>query len=204
MYNPFSFKKNDAVEILVIADRSGSMQSIEKDAVGGFNAFLKEQKSIEGEARLSLVLFDDQYEMKLDSVPLAEVTEIESLGPRGMTAMNDAIGRAMNSLFEKDPEKAIICILTDGQENASREYNNSQIKEMIQKAEKEKGWQVIYLAANQDGFSEGASRGISKSNIFNYNADANGINDAYKDLSFCVRSYRQNTSNTYTDKNTVE
>jgi len=70
-----------------------------------------------------------------------------------MTAMNDAIGRAMSRLFERNPSKAIICILADGQENASREYNNSQIKEMIQKAENDKGWQVIYLAANQDGFA---------------------------------------------------
>jgi len=199
MYNPFTFKNDNAVEILVIADRSGSMYSIEKDAVGGFNSFLREQKSMEGDANLSLILFDDQYEVKLDSVPLNEVKEIESLGPRGMTAMNDAIGRAMSSLFERNPDKAIVCILTDGRENASREYNNSQIKEMIQRAENEKGWQVIYLAANQDGFAEGAARGIAANNVLNYTADSAGINDAYASMNASVRSYRNEATTVNSD-----
>lgn len=198
-YNPFKFTSDDAVEILVIADRSGSMASIEADAVGGFNTFLKEQQNLEGDANLTLVLFDDQYEVKLNSVPLKEVKEIDALGPRGMTAMNDAIGRSMTALFERNPSKAIVCILTDGQENASKEYNISQIKELIQRAENEKGWQVIYLAANQDGFAEGAMRGISPSNVFNYAADSKGISDAYTSLNASVRSYRRVSATTPED-----
>jgi len=187
-YVPFKFTENDAVEILIIADRSGSMSSIESDAVGGFNTFLTEQKAVEGDANLTLVLFDDQYEVKLNSVPLAEVQPLKTIGPRGMTAMNDAIGKAISTLMQKNPEKAIICIITDGMENASKEYNNYQIKEMIQKAEGEKGWQIVYLAANQDAFEEGASRGIS--NNINFRATADGVSAAYVDMSQTVASYR--------------
>lgn len=198
-YDPFKFSEDDAVEILVIADRSGSMAGIEDDAVGGFNTFLKEQKSVEGAANLTLVLFDDQYEIKLDSVPLTEVRELDSLGPRGMTAMNDAIGRSLARLFERNPKKAIICVITDGMENASREYDNAKIKEMIQKAENDKGWQVVYLAANQDAFEEGASRGITKS--FNYDATGLGVRSAYNDMSATATSYRANVTDSAVSNN---
>lgn len=186
----FVENNNDAVEILVIADRSGSMYSIEKDAIGGFNSFLKEQQEMEGEANLTLVLFNHDYDVKLESVPIREVKQIESLGATGSTAMNDAIGKALSGLFNRNPKRAIVCILTDGEENSSTEYTNSSVKELIQRAENEKEWKVVFLAANQDAFAEGSVRGIS--NNFNFEATSKGISSAYADtMNYNVRSYRQ-------------
>ena len=95
--------KKEPVEILVIADRSGSMASIRQDAIGGFNTFLKEQKSVKGKANFTLVLFDDQYEVPIESVDIKKVDELteETFVPRGMTAMNDAIGKSLSQLFAK-------------------------------------------------------------------------------------------------------
>lgn len=176
-------------EIVVIADRSGSMWSIAEDAIGGFNAFLEEQKKLGDDANLTLVLFDDQYEVP---VKAEKITSVEPLNertyvPRGSTAMNDAIGKTIALLKEANPEKAIVCILTDGMENSSKEYTTQQIKELVEEVEG-KGWQIVYLAANQDAFQEGGARGIS-TNI-NYDATKLGVRSAYDQVSAVTTSYR--------------
>jgi Mg-chelatase subunit ChlD len=129
--------KKEAVEIVVIADRSGSMSVIRDDAIGGFNTFLKEQKAVKGAANLTLVLFDHEYLVAVDSQPIKKVVPLnnETYVPRGMTALNDSIGRAISALEAKNPNKAIVCILTDGQENQSREFNTEQAKAKINAAE---------------------------------------------------------------------
>lgn len=186
----YTKSKEAPVEILVIADRSGSMSSIRSDAIGGFNTFLKEQQKVEGEATLTLVLFDDQYEVPVNNCPIDDVLPLteSTFVPRGMTAMNDAIGKALNDLITKNPEKAIICVLTDGMENASREYNNDYIKSLIEKCSNEKGWEFIYLAANQDTFSEGRMRGFR--NLVDYDATGQGIRSAYASMADTATSYR--------------
>ena len=186
---------NEAVEIVMIVDRSGSMSSIANDAIGGYNTFLKEQKAVDGKANLTLVLFDDQIETPIDSMDIQSVPELNSKTyvPRGSTAMNDAIGSSLAKLEEKNPSKAIICILTDGEENASREYSLGMIKERIKKAE-DRGWQIQYLAANQDAFSVGTSIGISGNNTKGFAANSAGVLDAYACLSSTTRSYRSSFS----------
>lgn len=181
----------EPVEIVVIADRSGSMESIRDDAIGGFNAFLEEQKKVEGEANLTLVLFDDKYEVPVDAMPLADVYPLTkaTFVPRGMTAMNDAIGRALTALEAKNPAKAIICILTDGMENASREFDANQVKKLVTAAEN-RGWRVIYLAANQDAFAVGARMGVLPQNSQNFAATGAGVQSAYGSLSRSTSDYR--------------
>jgi ADP-heptose:LPS heptosyltransferase len=180
-----------AVEIVVIADRSGSMNTIRDDAIGGFNNFLTEQKQLPGAANLTLILFDDQYEVPVNGVAVQHVAELtrETFVPRGMTAMNDAIGRTLVELETKAPEKAIICILTDGAENASREYTSRQIKDKIKAAEA-RGWEVIFLAANIDAFATGGSLGIATANTMNFDASAEGVHNAYASMSLRASSYR--------------
>jgi Mg-chelatase subunit ChlD len=182
---------DDTVEILVIADRSGSMSAIKDDAIGGFNSFLEEQQRIDGDAAMTLVLFDDRYEVPVESQDLQKVKPLteSTFVPRGMTAMNDAIGRAVNDLISRNPEKAIICILTDGMENASKEFTTPQIKELMKTVES-KGWEVVYLAANQDAFSEGSIRGIT--NNINFAATSKGIRDAYATMNTTATTYRTN------------
>lgn len=180
-----------AVEILVIMDRSGSMESIRDEAIGGFNTFLEEQKAVEGKANLTLVLFDDKYEVLNDSVDIHEVAQLtrETFVPRGFTAMNDAIGKALVSLEEKAPEKAIICIITDGEENASKEYTYAIIKDKIQAVEA-KGWQVVFLAANIDVKAVGGLLGIDDDRSISFAANAEGMRGAYATVSASSANYR--------------
>jgi uncharacterized protein with von Willebrand factor type A (vWA) domain len=186
--------EDETVEILVIADRSGSMGAIKDDAIGGFNTFLEEQQKLDGNANMTLVLFDDQYEVPFESKNLQDVKPLteSTFVPRGMTAMNDAIGKAVHSLIGRNPERAIICILTDGMENASHEYTTAQIKDLMKDVEKKK-WEVVYLAANQDAFAEGGARGIS--NNISYDATKMGIRTAYDSMNTTATTYRTNVSN---------
>lgn len=184
-------KDESPVEIVAILDRSGSMQTIHDDSIGGFNAFLAAQKEIKSPANISVVLFDDKYQVLYDDVDIQEAKSLDrksySLG--GMTAMNDAIGKALNKVLAKNPEKAIICILTDGQENASKEYTTAQTKQLIERAQG-KGWQVIFLAANQDAFATGATYGINAQFTQNFAANSEGTRSAYKGLTSTVSNYR--------------
>ena len=135
-------------EIVCVIDRSGSMDSIKNDAIGGFNAFLKEQQNLPGEAAMTIVMFDHEYLVPYSGIPIQNIKPLYdgSYVPRGTTALNDAIGRAVSELKCRNPKKAIIMILTDGHENASHEFSKCQIKEMIKDCE-DRGWFVAYLSA---------------------------------------------------------
>lgn len=182
-------KKKEPVEIVVIADRSGSMASIVKDAIGGYNAFLAEQQKNKGAANLTLAMFDHEYLSSTCALTDAKPLNHETFVPRGMTALHDAIGRALSQLEAKGPAKAIICILTDGQENSSREFNAAQIKEKITAAGA-RGWKVVYLAANQDAFAVGSKLGVMAGNTMNFAATGAGINQAYSSVTRSVTDYR--------------
>lgn len=188
-------KTNDVVEIVAIIDQSGSMGRVRDDAIGGFNNFLANQQALGDNARLTLVLFDDNYVVPVENTPIRDVKPLDNAtyNPLGWTAMNDAIGRALTSLEAKNPAKAIITILTDGLENASTEYTAAQVKEKIKAAE-DRGWEVIFLAANIDAFAAGGSLGISRGNTFEFTASAQGLHDAFASMSLCASSYRTETS----------
>ncbi|MEM8600862.1 MAG: hypothetical protein AAGF99_13165 [Bacteroidota bacterium] len=185
---------NDALtELVCVIDRSGSMQSIRDDAIGGFNAFLDAQKQVEGEARLTLVLFDHQYDRRLDAVPLAEVDPLttETFVPRGNTALLDAVGRTIDDVgarLAKTPEAerpgtVLVCILTDGMENASSDYTRDRVKSMIEHQQAKYGWEFQFLAANQDAFAEASRIGIGRPNAMPFVADAAGTKAAFAAVS---------------------
>jgi uncharacterized protein YegL len=184
--------KNEKTEIVCILDRSGSMSSIISDAIGGFNTFIKEQKEEDTPATITVALFDDQYELLYDDVDIKEVSELTSKdwSPRGTTALFDAVGKTINtvkarhkSLDKKDrPDKVLVCIVTDGHENASREYNNESIKSLIEKREK-KNWSFVFLAADQDAITAGGSFGVKGGNAFNYANTSSGNKNMFAAMS---------------------
>ncbi|MAS93114.1 MAG: hypothetical protein CMO55_07950 [Verrucomicrobiales bacterium] len=161
-------------EIAYILDMSGSMYSHAEAAVTGFNDFLREQQSVEGFARISLVLFDDQYEVPIDNLPVGEVCTIDTnlYVPRGSTALLDAIGKTIKSFRKriKDlpkkqrPDQVIFAIFTDGMENASRKYDWKDIAKKIQKRQKKDGWEFLFLAAGQDAIATAAQMNIHADN----------------------------------------
>lgn len=183
--------KKEPVEILVIADRSGSMSSIRSEAIGGFNNFLDTQKELKGAANLTLVLFDDQYEVPVKSVKLKEVMPLteETFVPRGMTAMYDAVGKALVELEQKAPKKAVVCIITDGAENASKEYTHTSVQALVKAAE-DRGWEFVFLAANIDAKAAGASLGITRGASVAFAATGDGVNNAYAAMSLTASTYR--------------
>ena len=150
-------------EIVCVLDRSGSMESIVDDAIGGFNTFLKTQQETPGEARMSVVLFDHEYDLLYRGKALADIPPFNSLTfvPRGSTALFDALGRTIQevgvrlaALAEVErPNKVLFVILTDGQENASKNYTGQQIKEMITHQLNVYQWEFLFFAANQDAFA---------------------------------------------------
>jgi len=202
--------KKDHTEIICILDRSGSMSSIEKDAVGGFNTFLEEQKKLPGTASVTLVLFDNAY---LTPVKNADINTVQPLNkktyvPRGSTALLDAVGRTVSEtgarLAAADeserPENVIICILTDGEENSSREFSLDQVKEMISHQKDKYNWEFIFLAANQDAFAGAGRLGIDRDKAFNFTADEQGTKGAFVQMNCCTTQTRSKKSKDGKDK----
>jgi uncharacterized protein YegL len=192
--------KQGLTEIVVLLDRSGSMQTIVKDAIGGFNAFLEEQKKQDGEATMTVVQFDDEYLVTVEAVNIHDVAPLneETFVPRGMTALLDAIGRTVNDVGDRlakteeanRPEKVIVVILTDGHENASMEFKRTQINKLITHQKKKYSWEFLFLAAGQDAIAEANSIGIGKLNTMSFVADAKGINTSYSAMGTAVSMYR--------------
>lgn len=190
----------EKTQIVCILDRSGSMESIIGDAIGGFNEFIKEQKKLEDEASMTVALFDDRYDLLYDNVPIKEVKDFDrnTWSPRGLTALYDAIGKTVNTvkqthknLKKKDrPNKVLVCVVTDGMENNSREYTQRQIQDLIKECEKEHDWAFIYLAANQDAFAAGTSFGIRGGNTYNFTADGTGMQNVSATLTNAATYYR--------------
>jgi len=183
-------------DITVVLDRSGSMQAIRDDAIGSFNAFVAAQRAVPGEARLTLVQFDDQYERVYEGRTLVEVADLteQTFVPRGMTALLDAIGRTIARTDERlaaapaQPDGVIFVILTDGQENASREFQRSQVMSMIGERERDAGWQFIFLGANQDAIAEAGGLGIDAAHAMSY--DPKKMRVASDVMSSKIRKFR--------------
>lgn len=185
------------VELVAIIDRSGSMASIRNDSIGALNTFIEEQQKLPGEANLTVVLFDDKYEILQDRVAIKDAVKFDTTNfvPRGNTAMNDAIGRTVSSFqslatANKIGKNVIMCVLTDGEENASKEYTNSKLKEMLTECQDKLKWEFVFLAANQDAVMNGASRGFSNANSRSYAATGAGIHKASGLLGAAVTTYR--------------
>ena len=194
----------EKTQIVCILDRSGSMQSIIDDAIGGFNEFIKEQKKLEDEASMTVALFDDRYDLLYDNMPIKKIKEFDTntWSPRGLTALYDAIGKTVNTVKQthkrlkkkERPDKVLVCIVTDGMENDSKEYTQEQIQNLIKECEKEHNWAFVYLAANQDAFAAGTSFGISGGNTYNFTADGVGVQNVSTTLTNATNYYRNTSS----------
>lgn len=188
-------------EIAYILDRSGSMQSLCEPAITGFNSFLREQQDTPGEATFSLVLFDDEYQLHADRSPICEVRPLDasSYVPRGCTALLDAIGRSVDHIgkqlaitAEKDrPAQVIVAIYTDGYENASTDYTEQQIRQMIRHQTNHYGWKFLFLGAHEDAITTACDYGIDPGNASIVNHDTAGTNAAASSYSRKIRASRK-------------
>lgn len=187
-------------ELVFILDRSGSMQGLEADTIGGFNSMLSKQQKEAGEAYLSTVLFDDKVEVLHDRVRVDSVRPItqKEYYVRGCTALLDALGGAIRHIGnihkyarpEDVPEHTLFVITTDGMENASRHYTAPQIKAMIQRQKEKYGWEFLFLGANIDAVETAGRLGIDSDRAVNYHNDSAGTRLNYATVSAAVSAVR--------------
>ena len=195
------------VHIVIVADRSGSMASIQKDAQGGLRSAVKKwAETSNGDKRtVSLYQFDTRHDKVLSFAPL-EKAEDYTLEPRGGTALLDACGFAIKgegehlvSLPEDErPGQVVVIIVTDGEENSSKEYKRPEIKKMIEHQQDRYGWKFTYVAANQDAFAEGASIGIASPGVLSWLGTSRSMNSTYDVLTASVQAGTASTTSQVT------
>jgi uncharacterized protein with von Willebrand factor type A (vWA) domain len=191
---------NKQTEIILIIDKSGSMQGFENDTIGGYNAFIEEQQKLPGRANLTTVLFDTEITSFEERTNLQDAKKLERKDyfPMGSTALIDAIIKTVKQLeqrFEAQPltktDKVIIGVITDGQENASREFTKADLRKLIE-TKTEAGWSFRFLSADLDAISDAIqSYGVFQANTFLFAQNTQGYRSAYTDnLSGSVAAYR--------------
>lgn len=184
--------------ITVVIDRSGSMETLKKEIIGGFNAFLEDHKAAPGTATLTFVQFDDSIDRLASFKPLAEVEPLTTATyvPRGMTRLYDAIGLAVTSTKEEiekaaeKPDKVLVIILTDGLENSSQEYTTDKVKALLEARQAEK-WEFTFIGANQDAILTAAGIGLhDPSKNMTFASTKGGIISAMASMSTSANLYR--------------
>ena len=175
--NTAGIASNGTDEIVCIVDRSGSMNSMREEAQGGLNAFIEEQKKV-GKANLTIVEFDNTVDVVCEQVNINEAKEYV-LKPRGMTSLLDAIGIVISEKdkYTSTDGKTIIVVLTDGDENSSKEWRADKINALINER-KEEGWEFMFLAAGQNAIEVGQSYGFDKDSTVTFAKNRNGMNHA--------------------------
>ena len=193
--------KNGYSDITVVLDRSGSMACLVDEVIGAFNTFVDEQQQVAGQASFSLVQFDDRYEVYLDAVDLAKVGRLDrtTYVPRGMTALYDAVGRAIIATGKRlaamdeaeRPEKVVFLIQTDGEENASHEYDAATLQARIRHQQDKYAWEFVFLGANIDAGSVAEEIGIARDKALQYANNADGTRAAFAAVSDNLAGFRR-------------
>ncbi len=194
--------KKNLTEIVFIIDRSGSMNGLEADTIGGFNSLIEKQKRAEGEALISTVLFDSTSEVIHDRVNVQNIKPMtdDDYTTRGCTALLDAIGGAIHHIgnvhkYARDedvPEHTIFVITTDGMENASRRYDSAKVKAMIERQKERYDWEFLFLGANIDAVETAKHFGIDEDRAVNYYSDSKGTQLNYAVLTDAITTFRAN------------
>ena len=192
------------VDVSILLDRSGSMQGLEGDVVGGINGFLGDQRDGEGDCTVTLAQFDsdDPYEVLVGAQPIGQVADLttDQYRPRGATPLLDAIGALLDDAERRlgdgptngtvDP---VIVVFTDGLENASRRITRADLFARIGRL-REAGWTFVFLGANQDSYLEAGRLGFADANTQNFRGDSYGMRTASGDFSRGLTSMRGKVS----------
>jgi len=193
--------KKGLTELVFVLDKSGSMSGLEADTIGGYNSMLAKQQAVKGECHITTVLFDNNYELlhdRIDIKAVSAITEKEYV-VGGSTALLDAIGRTINKIGNAQKhtaddyraEKVMFVIITDGEENSSREYSADKVKALIERQNTKYGWEFIFLGANIDAVQTAGRFGIAPDRAIDYLADSEGTELNFKVMSAAVATFRE-------------
>jgi uncharacterized protein YegL len=183
-------------ELIIILDRSGSMCTIKSDMEGGFRTFIQDRQRDPTRVLVSLYQFDDTYEAVYEERSVHDVRSL-ALEPRGSTALLDAVGRTINRVGDRlrrksehaRPGAVVVMIITDGQENASREFRSDQVRALIEHQEQHYNWKFMYLGADANAFAEAAALGINVQRSAKYTHDALGTQALFNASSSGIGEY---------------
>jgi len=192
--------KQDYTHILIILDASGSMSSIRDDIKGSFNEFLKKQREAKGKTVFDLYQFNDEAKRIVRSADLAQFHDdlMAKYHCTGCTALNDAVCIAMDTIGQEfanmpeseRPEHVLCVIITDGEENASREFTTEDVKKRIKHQQEVYSWIFQFLAANQDAFEAGGSIGLDEDDCMDFIANKQGVENMCCELHSMVANIR--------------
>ena len=192
-------EENAPVSVSFLLDRSGSMNSLAQDVIGGFNAFVANQRRVDGSCLFTAAQFDgtDPFELLYDRVPITDVSDLDAdrYQPRGNTPLFDAIATLINNVENGSGSttansEQIVVVFTDGLENASRNWTRDQVFELIEQ-KKGQGWTFVFMGANQDAYAEGSRIGFQAGNVQNFRGDGQGMREAWSSVDRAVGEYRR-------------
>lgn len=191
---PKSFTGNTLISVVI--DRSGSMVGVRNEVISGYNQWRRATLDAGGQDYpTTLILFDTAITTLCGNQPLAESPQLDysSYAPSGFTALNDAIAHAIRVMKGqiKKKDRAIVCIITDGQENASKEFSihtagTHRIRSLIQECEATGRWTFSYLSASPSAFTDSADLGVSKMNTLSFQATPDDTTRAWATMSSAV------------------
>ncbi len=191
--------KGSLTELVFILDCSGSMHGLEADTIGGFNSMLDQQRGKPGEAFITTFLFSSSWRLVHDRVSLEKVRPMtrKDYITGGCTALFDTVGHAIAHIEsihryarpEDVPAQTMFIIITDGMENASREYARRKVKEMIE-GKKRDGWEFLFLGANIDAAETADTLGIAADRAVDYHADSEGTRQNFRSISDAIDAVR--------------
>lgn len=192
----------ELTEILVVLDRSSSMAAVASATTESYDSFVQEQKDANvGRCLLTLTQFNTEYEIVYQGKPIEDVPRLD-FQPAGMTALRDAIGRTINEAGQrfaampedKRPGNVVMMILTDGEENSSKEFTQEQVEALVKQQADKYDWTFIFLGQNIDAFHTGHSLGLDNSNanmfVGNVGDGGTGQRHAYQMASRAVSGTR--------------
>ena len=188
----------DYTDLNIILDRSGSMASIADDMIGGIKTFLDAEKATGDKTIVSFYQFDDRYDVIFIDKDIKDDINI-NLVPRGNTALLDAIGRTivfegekLTAMEENDrPNRVLFLIITDGRENASKEYTFERIKEQIKDQREVYSWDFLFLGTNEDALFQREDLGIGAKSALGFDKNSDSIVNAFEAVSESYQTYKK-------------
>lgn len=187
-------------EIVCVLDQSGSMRALTDDTIGGFNAFIDEQRKLDGNVNVTVTLFDTSSEVVYEGVDIEDLPELDgnTYSPGGGTALLDALGDTIDRVGkrlaatdeEKRAGKVIVLVMTDGHENSSNTFSLDDVKDRVDHQQDKYSWEFVFIGANIDSFQEAGSMGIARGSASNFLPNSYGTKEAWSKINRAATTYR--------------